>query len=75
MVEDVASDNGVWHPDIVAAYEGSDLDAVVLSSAGLNAEDVVSNLPDMQTPVLLLAGSNEDPIIYSGMALAAKQST
>ena len=61
MIEDFARDNGMWHPDIFAAYENSDLEAVVLNSGALFKQNHVSDLPDMQMPFLLLVG-REDPL-------------
>ncbi|MCO6451399.1 MAG: alpha/beta fold hydrolase [Caldilineales bacterium] len=68
IIEDATREIGVWSPEINAAYAADDLEAVALNSKALNAEDYFVDLPDMQTPILLLVGTEDEE--YWGMVYA-----
>ena len=71
MVEDGAREHSVWHPGIHAAYAANDLDATLLACEELHVNDFSSDVPDMKTPILLLAGSEDTQ--WTGIAEASQQ--
>ncbi len=71
MVEDGAREHGVWHPGIHEAYATNDLNATLLASEELNIIDFSNDVPGMQTPILLLAGSEDTQ--WAGIAKASQQ--
>ena len=65
MMEDGARKNNVWHPGIYHSYADIDREALALAVVELSTVDVEADLPDIQMPILLLVGTNDD-MHYTG---------
>ncbi len=70
MVEDTARKKGVWKPEIYPLYAANDVEAVIADLSAFSAESFAADLPRMNMPILLLAGTAEED--YPGLEAAAK---
>lgn len=71
MVEDTARKKGVWKPEIYPLYAANDVEAVLADLSAFSAESFTADLPKMNLPILLLAGTAEED--YPGLAAAARK--